>query len=99
VKIKTYKTIHLPVVSYGYEISSLTLRGDHRSEVFENRVLRRILEPKRYEIIGGLEKLHNNLCSLPDIIRMIKSKGEFRSAGKKRNAYRVFLKTLKERDH
>jgi hypothetical protein len=40
VKIKIYKTIILPVVLYGCETLSLTLREEHRLRVFENRVLR-----------------------------------------------------------
>jgi hypothetical protein len=48
--------------------------------VFENRVLRRIFGPKRDEVTGEWRKLHNeelhNLCSSPNIIRMIKSRGE-----------------------
>jgi hypothetical protein len=42
-KIRILKTINLPVVLYGYETWSLTLREVHRVRVFENRVLRRIL--------------------------------------------------------
>jgi len=38
-----YKTIILPVVLYGCETRSLTLREELRLRVFENRVLRRIL--------------------------------------------------------
>jgi hypothetical protein len=37
-----YRTIILPVVLYGCETWSLTLREEHRLRVFENRVLRRI---------------------------------------------------------
>jgi hypothetical protein len=33
-----YKTIILPVVLYGCETWSLTLREEHRLRVFENRV-------------------------------------------------------------
>jgi hypothetical protein len=40
VKVKIYKTIILPVVLYGCETWSLTLREEHRLRVFENRVLR-----------------------------------------------------------
>jgi hypothetical protein len=44
--------------------------------VFENRVLRRIFDPKRDEVTGDWRKLHNeelhNLYSSPNIIRMIK---------------------------
>jgi len=38
-KIKIYRTIILPVVLYGCETCSLTLREEHRLRVFENRVL------------------------------------------------------------
>jgi hypothetical protein len=42
--------------------SSLTLREDCTLRVFENRVLRRIFEPKRDEITGEWRRLHN--CEL-----------------------------------
>jgi hypothetical protein len=44
IKIKIYKSIILPVVLYGCETWSLTLREEHRLRVFENRVLRRYLD-------------------------------------------------------
>jgi hypothetical protein len=53
VKIKIYKTIILPVVLYGCETMSLTLREEHRLRVFENRVLRRIFGSKRDKVTGG----------------------------------------------
>jgi hypothetical protein len=59
VKIKIYKTIILPVVLYGCETWSLTLREEHRLRVFKNRVLGRIFGPKRDEVTGGWRKLHN----------------------------------------
>jgi hypothetical protein len=40
-KIRIYKTIILPVVLYGYETWSLTLREGYRLRVFENMVLRK----------------------------------------------------------
>jgi hypothetical protein len=52
VKVKIYKTIILPVVLYGCETWSLTLREEHRLGVFENSVLRRIFGPKRDEVTG-----------------------------------------------
>jgi hypothetical protein len=52
VKIKIYKTTILPVVLYGCETWSLTLREESRLRVFENRVLRRIFGPKRDEGTG-----------------------------------------------
>jgi hypothetical protein len=44
-KIKIYRAIILPVVLYGCEIWSLTLREEQRLRVFENRVLRRVFGP------------------------------------------------------
>jgi hypothetical protein len=51
-KLKIYKTIILPVVLYGCETWSVTLREVHRLRVFENRVLRGIFGPKRNEVTG-----------------------------------------------
>jgi len=51
-KIKIYRTIILPVVLYGCETWSLTLREERRMRVFENRFLRRIFGPKRDEVTG-----------------------------------------------
>jgi hypothetical protein len=78
VKVRIYKTIILPVVLYGCETWSLTLREEYRLRVFENRVLRRIFGSKRVRVTGGWRKLHNdrlhNLYSSPSIIRIIKSR-------------------------
>jgi len=41
-KIEIIRTIILPVVLYGCETWSLTLREERRLRVFENRVLRRV---------------------------------------------------------
>jgi hypothetical protein len=64
INITIYQTIMLPVVLYGYESWSLTLREEYRLRVFENRELRR--------------KLHNeefrNLYSSPSIIMIIRSR-------------------------
>jgi len=51
-KIKIYRTIILPVVLYGGETWSLTLREERKLRVFENRVLRRIFGPRRDEVTG-----------------------------------------------
>jgi hypothetical protein len=55
-KIRIYKKIILPVVLYGCETWSLTLREEHRLRVFENRVLRRMSGPKRDEVTGEWRK-------------------------------------------
>jgi hypothetical protein len=72
------KTIILPLVLYGCETWSLTLREEHVLRVYENRVLRRIFEWKTAEVAGEWRKLHNEelrdvYCS-PSIIRIIKSR-------------------------
>jgi hypothetical protein len=73
--MKIYGTVILPVVFYGRETWSLTVREEHRLRVFENRVLRRI-GPKRVEVTGEWRKLHNkelnDLHSSPNIVRLIK---------------------------
>jgi hypothetical protein len=56
VKFKLYRTIILPVVLYGCETWSVTLREEHRLRVFENRVLRKICGPKKGRGNRGVEK-------------------------------------------
>jgi len=60
--IKIYRTIILPVVLYGCETWSLTLREERRLRVFENGVLR-IFGPKRDKVTGEWRKLHNEELS------------------------------------
>ena len=57
-KIEIYSTIIWPVVLYGCETWSLTLREECMRRVFENRVLRRIFGPKKDEVTGYRKKLH-----------------------------------------
>jgi hypothetical protein len=53
------KILILPIVLYGCETWSLTLKEEHELSVFENRMLRRIYGPKRDGVTGGWRKLHN----------------------------------------
>ena len=77
-KIKIYRTIILPVVLYGCETWSLTLREERRLRVFESWLLRIVLGPKRDEVTVEWRKLHNevlrNLYSLPSIVLVVKSR-------------------------
>jgi len=101
-KNKIFRTIILPVVLYGCETWSLTLRGERKLSVrvFENRVLRRIFGPKRDELTGECRKLHNkdlnDLYSSPNIIRVIKSRkmrlvGHVARMRERRGLYRVLV--------
>ena len=68
-KIKIYWNTHLPVVLYGCETWSLTIREEHRLRVNKNRVLRRIFGPKMDEVRLKRRKLYNEelidlYCSL-----------------------------------
>jgi hypothetical protein len=100
VKMRLYKTIILPVVLYGCETWSLTLREEPILRMFEKKVLRRMFEPKRDEVMGGWRKLHNeklrNLHPSPSIIRIMKSRrmrwaGHVARMGEERNAYRLLV--------
>jgi len=77
-KIKIYKTIILPVVLYGCEAWSLTLREERKLRVFENMVLRRIFGPRRDEVTEEWRRMHNeelnDLYSSPNTVRVIKSR-------------------------
>ena len=77
-KIKIYRTIILPVVLYGCETWSLTLREERKLRVFENMVLRRIFGHRRDEVTGEWRRLHNeelsDLYSSANIVRVIKSR-------------------------
>jgi hypothetical protein len=108
VKVKIYKTIILPVVLYGCETWSLTLRAKHRLRVFEDRVLRRIFGPKTDAVTREWRKLHSgelhNLYSSPDIIRQITSRrmrwaGHVARMGEGRNMYRVLVGKPEGKDH
>jgi hypothetical protein len=76
------------------------LREERRLRVFENRVLRRVIGSKRDEVTGEWRKLHNeelnDLYSLPNIVRVVKSKrmrwvGHVARMGEDRVVHRVLV--------
>jgi hypothetical protein len=101
VKIKVYRIVILPVVLYECETWSLTLREERRLKVFENRVLMGVFGPKRDEVTGEWRKLHkeelNDLYSLPNIVRVVKSRrmrwaGHVARMGQDRDVHRVLVR-------
>ena len=99
-KVKTYKPIIQPVILYGCETWSLTLREEHKIRVFENKILRKIFGAKKDEITGDWRKLHSAelhaLYSSLNIIRSLKSRrlrwaGHVAHMEQSRNAYRVLV--------
>jgi hypothetical protein len=93
-----YKTIILPVVLYGCETWSLTLMEERRLRVFENRVLRRIVWPKREEVTGKWRRLHNeefyailHTKYYSGAERILSSAGHVARMWEKRGAYRVLM--------
>ena len=100
-KIKIYRTIILPVVLYGYETWSLTLREERKLKLVENMVLRRIFGPRRDEVKREWRRLHNeelnDLYSPPNIVRVINSRrmrwaGHVARMGEEREVYRVLVR-------
>ena len=100
IKTKIYGNIILPVVLYGCETWSLTLREERKLRVSENMVLRKIFGPRRDEVTGEWKRLHkeelNDLCSSSNIVWVIKSRrirwaGHVARMGEERGLYRVLV--------
>jgi hypothetical protein len=100
-KIIIYRTVILPVLLYGCETWSLTLREEHRLRVFENRELRKIFGPKREED-GSWRELHNdelhNLYSSLNIVR-VRWTGHVVRMGERRAVYRVLVGRPEGKNH
>jgi len=73
INIKIAITMILPVVVYGCETWSLTMREERKLRVFGNRLMRRIFGPKRDQVTGEWRKLRNedfnDLCCSPLLFR------------------------------
>ena len=77
-RIKIYRTIILPFVLYGCETWLLTLREVCGLRMYEKRVLRRILGPKKHEVTREWRQLHTEeldvLYSSPKLVWVIESR-------------------------
>jgi len=71
-KVIIYTTVILPVVLYGCGAWSVTFREEHRLRMLEMIVLRRMLGPKRQEVLYT-EELCDLYC-LPYIISVTRSR-------------------------
>ena len=76
-EVMYYRTIILPVVLYGCETWSLTLREERKLRMFENKMLR-MFGTRGDEVTGEWRRLHNeelnDLYCSPIIVRVIKSR-------------------------
>jgi hypothetical protein len=99
--IKTCRTVILHFVYADVKLGLLHWGEEHKLRVFENRVLRKIIGPKRDNVTGEWRRLQNeqlhDLYSSPDIIRVVKSRnmrllGRVTLKGKRRVAYRVLVR-------
>jgi hypothetical protein len=76
-KLKIYKSLIRPVVTYGCEAWTLTNRGEQNLRIFERRILRKIFHPVQNE--DGFWRIRMNyklsdLVKNADIMRFIKSR-------------------------
>jgi hypothetical protein len=100
INIRVYRAIMLPVVLYGCETWSVTLREEQSLRVFENRALRRIFVPKREEVTGVWRRLSseelNDMYSSPNKVWVIKLRrmgwaGHVACMGARRDVYRILV--------
>jgi len=77
-KLKIYKSLIRPVVTYGCEAWTLTNRDEQHLRIFERRILRKIFVPVQNEDGSwriGMNYELNELIGNVDIVRFIKSRG------------------------
>ena len=107
-KIRIYRNIIFPVVLYGCETWSLTLREERKLRVFENMVLRRIFGPRRDEVKGEWRRLYNenlnDLYSSHNIVRVVilikmRWAGHVACRGEERGSIGSWWGNRRERDH
>jgi hypothetical protein len=78
---------------YGRETWFLTLKDGHKLRVFENMVLRKIIEPKREAVERSWRTLHN------EELHNLKWMGHVACMGRREMLTKFGLENLKGRDH
>ena len=100
IKLKICKKVFLPVILYGCETWTLTLREEKRLQIFENKVLRKIFGTRRDDQTGECIRLHNgelhDLYGKPNIIRIVESRrlrwaGHLTRMGNERGARKLLV--------
>jgi hypothetical protein len=108
IRSKIYRTVIFPVVLYGCETWSPTLREGHKLRVFENVVLRKIFGPKEDEVTGDWRRLLNeefhDFSFVPNVAWVVKRRrmrwvGHVACMETRRGVYRDLQGSLKERDY
>jgi hypothetical protein len=76
-KLKIYKSLIRPVVTYGCEALTLTNRAELHLRIFERRILRKIFGPMQNKDGSWRIRMNyelNELIENADIVRFIKSR-------------------------
>jgi hypothetical protein len=100
IRIKIHRSIVLPIVLYGCGTWFFRSRKEYRLRFIENRLRRKIFGTKEDEEIGAWRRIHkeelHEFFSLPNIIRMIKSRrlkwaGHVARMWERRNTCRILV--------
>ena len=91
-KLKIYKSLIRPIVTYGCEAWTLTNQDEQYLRIFERRIFRKIFGPVKNENVFWRIRMNyepNNLIKNADVVRFVKAKnglaGSHDADGRKKN--------------